>query len=355
LEAKFAEQLELPCVVVLPSARFGIWAGLRIVVPPGEAVVVPALNCGAVHEAAIRSGLDVKLVDCSQNSFFINTKEIPKTSAWILSELYGQTYDLQSESLVRPFCILDMAMTIPERQLVDRMRQSDLGLFSFGFGKPCYAGCGGIAVTRDRYLAQELRRTVRASCGEDNSLKQNFQGALVLGGRIIAHSKLLYGFARKIQSLKNNSLRRSVVEPYPTSWSQPGTEGKEWHRLPGRPELRMIVHNLSNYKEYAAYRRELESRYRTLLRSVTGIVMPPPSIGVLSHFTIRVTASKRELIRRELWRQGIDTGDIFGYPRYFDPASFPNAFRATEEIINLPMDRGVTEKHVLTIARMLVS
>jgi hypothetical protein len=118
LEARIAEQLEIPHAILLPSARFGIWAGFRANIPAGGNVAIPVLNCSAVHEAAVRSGLNTKFVDCSSDSFLIDVESMPGASAWVLSELYGQTYDLPLPSPRRPFCILDMAMTVPEKSLL---------------------------------------------------------------------------------------------------------------------------------------------------------------------------------------------------------------------------------------------
>src|SRR5262249_25458291 len=99
--------------------------------------------------------------------------------------------------------------------------------------------------------------------------------------------------------------------------------------------------------------RELEAHYRRLLRGFPKVTLPPPSSGALSHFTIRVPASEREFARERLWKQGIDTGTLFGFPSYCDSSLFPNASRASQELINLPMDPGLTMKHLNSIARTL--
>jgi dTDP-4-amino-4,6-dideoxygalactose transaminase len=346
LEATIAEQLDIPHATLLPSARFGIWAGMRLRVPAGQAVAVAVFNCGAVHEAAMRSGLETVLVDSSDASFLMDLERIPKGAAWVLSEPFGQTYDLPPGQL-RPFCILDMAMTVPEKQLLRRLRFSDLGVFSFGVGKAGYAGWGGIAVTHDKLFAQELSRMVRASCDSRLSPWLPIRRALTLGATQVAHWKILYGTARRIQSL------RPEIPPNTATWSNEETKGKEWRRLPVGTELKMVAHNFRNFSNDAAERRRLESAYRSNLQGLSGVVLPAPSEAVLSHFTIRIPAPERDATRQRLWRLGIDTGNIFGFPRYCDPAAFPNAFRCSQELVNLPMDRRLTVNDVRRIRGLL--
>jgi dTDP-4-amino-4,6-dideoxygalactose transaminase len=353
LEAGIAEQLEMPHAILLPSARFGIWAGLKLTVPTGQAVAVPVLDCSAVHEAAIRSGLDTLFVDCLDNSFLMDLERMPKASAWVLSELYGQTYNLRAGPTLRQFCILDMAMTIPEKHLLERLKPSDLGLFSFGLGKSGYAGWGGVALTRDRHLAQELRRMVRDSCVESPPPWPAIWRTLSLGARVVAHLKPFYGFARKIQSLRLHTPQVGELQPPPDNWFREGTRGREWRRLPVRPELRMVAHNFKNFARNAISRRELEAHYRRFLQGSARVALPAASQGALSHFTVRIPALERERARQRLWSHGIDTGNLFGFPRYCDPATYPHAFKASQELINLPMDRGVAVKHVRSMAMLL--
>jgi hypothetical protein len=353
LEARIADHLGIPHVVLLPSARFGIWVGLRTIVPSGQTVAVPVLNCSAVHEAAIRSGLNIKFVDCSGNSFLMDLERMPKSSAWVLSELYGQTYDLLHRRSPRPFCILDMAMTIPEKQLLNRLGPSDLGLFSFGVGKLCFAGWGGIGVTQDHHLAQELRRMVQVTCREGLSRGHAIQRTLLLAARVMAHWGPLYGFGRKIRNMLQSPRTSGRPQQLPSKWSRDGSQGPEWRRLPLRPELRMVAYNFRTLAENAVFRRELEGRYRRLLQDLPQVVLPALSQGVMSHFTIRVSAPEREKIRKRLWRHGVDTGDLFGFPSYCDPVMFPNAFKASQELINLPMDPRLTTKCIQLMARLL--
>ena len=352
LEASIAELLEMPEAILLPSARFGIWAGLRLTVPADQAVAVPALNCSAVYEAAIRSGLRAIFVDCRENSFLMDLNTMPTVSAWVLSELYGLTYELPPESLRPPFCIFDMAMTIPEKRVLERLRPSDLALFSFGLGKSGYAGWGGVALTQDKSLARELHRMVQVSCVGDFSPWLKVQRTLELGARVLAHWPPLYGFARKIQGLRHPP---SKLLTLPKNWSREGTQGEEWRRLPVRPEIRMVVHNFVNFAEDAISRRELEHTYRCLLQGLNGVVLPAPSNGALSHFTIRLPALAKEPTRQKLWKHGIDAGDVIGFPSYCNPTIFPNAFKAGQELLNLPMSQGLKLRHIQSIAKILSS
>ena len=352
LETAIADLLDMPQAIVLPSARFGIWAALKLLVPEGQAVAVPALNCSAVYEAAIRSGLHTEFADCQHGSLLMNLGTTPRVYASILSELYGQTYELTS-GMVRPaICIFDMAMTIPERHLLHRLSSSDLALFSFGLGKCGYAGWGGVALTHDRSFSRELRRIVRDSCTGKPASWFNAKRTLTLGARVMAHWSPFYRFARTFQDLRHPP-RRLLIPP--ENWHHDGTQGEEWRRLPVVPELKMLARNLKTFPANAAVRRKLEHQFRESFRGIDGITLPTPSVGVLSHFTIRVPAATKEPIRQGLWRHGIDAGDVIGLPSYCDPAVFPNAFKASQELLNLPIDPKITAGHIQTIADILSS
>jgi len=208
-------------------------------------------------------------------------------------------------------------------------------------------------VTPDSRLAQELRRMVHAFCREHPSRGRVIRRTLNLGARVVAHWEPLYGLARTIQGARRHPAPPDGIQPTPGNWLSDGTQSEEWRRLPVRPELRMAAYNFQNWAKDAVFRRELETHYRRFLHGLAEVTLPAPSQGVLSHFTIRVAASERDRIRQRLWKHGIDTGDIFGFPRYCDPAMFPHAFTASRELINLPMDRGVTVAHVRCMAGVL--
>jgi hypothetical protein len=318
LEAGIAEQLETLYAILLPSARFSIWAGLNLVFLTGQTVAVPVLNCSAVFEAAVSSGLGTVFVDCSDDSFRMDLERMPKGSASVFSELYGQTHDLQAGPVLRPFCVLDMDMMIPEKHLVARLRPSDLGLFSIGLGKSGCACWGGVALTQDRHLAQEFRRVVQEPCVGNPG--PPIWRTLRFWARVAAHSKPFYGLARKIQNLWLHLTQIVGLQPPPDSWYRESTPGKEWCQLPVRSELKLVAHNFKNFARNATSRRELEAHCRRFLQGLAGVVFPASSREVLSHFTIRIPAPERERTRKKLWRHGIDTGNLFSFPGSCDPA-----------------------------------
>ena len=352
IERLYQTSLNVGNAVWLPSARFGITNSIQLNVPKTGTVVCPVFNCGAVFHAASECGLPVQFADCQQNSFLLDTSAKPVSdSAVILSEMFGQRFSvaelrqpLVSEASSRVF---DMAMAIPTPQDMQRMKDADVTVLSFGLGKSLYAGWGGMALTHCRETAAELRRLRAAALKHAGLLSQTKWNAQLFA-RTVAHHPFIYGQIRQAKQLIHGN-RNSAEEHAFTPLSH------EWHRPPTRYSTTKSIENWHNTESFSDRRIQLCDEYSRQLQDVSAnIQLPELTQTALSHYSVRVPQHVRTTLKQHLWNHRIDVGTLFPFPQNMcHPPDFPNAANAASEVMNLPLSNQLTRKDVYHICDVI--
>ena len=119
---------------------------------------------------------------------------------------------------------------------------------------------------------------------------------------------------------------------------------------------------LPHLSRWTAERRRLAALYRDRLAGLP-IGLPPADAGcVWNQFVIRVPAARRDPLRHHLEERGIATAVYYAIPLHLQPAlsflghrpgDFPNAERAAEESLALPIFPGLTDAAVSRVADAL--
>jgi dTDP-4-amino-4,6-dideoxygalactose transaminase len=109
---------------------------------------------------------------------------------------------------------------------------------------------------------------------------------------------------------------------------------------------------LPHLARWTAERRRLAALYRERLAGLP-LGLPPPDAGcVWNQFVIRVPAARRDSLRRHLEERGITSAVYYPLPLHLQPAlaflghragDFPNAERAAEESLALPIFPGLSD------------
>jgi len=348
VESKFVEALKVPYAVLLPSARAGICWALKTAIEPGTKVICPVYTCNVVHEAVVRAGGQLHLIDTQENDFLMEQATLSSAQmgnyATVLCEIYGYTYDLsaimkktENTPLVR---IIDMAMTVPDSELTKRLQDNDIGFLSFGIGKCMYSGWGGMCFTKNKALANEVRK-IRDLSLTQNNLLVFFKRSLNILLRTLAHEQVLYGFSRKVKDIEVHVKRRNQYKKKNDCmlrWKSGEHLSPEWFVPSTCLDRNLICYNLKRAEYYYNRRISLASRYRHNLEGVAGLILPEVSDFPLSHYTIRVNTGIRCCLREYLWKQGIDIGMLFSFPKYVSKDDHPNASKIAAEVVNLPLD-----------------
>ena len=350
VEECFCEAFAISQAVLVPSVRAGIRWVLREVAAPGGPVFCPAFTCQVVHEAVVRAGRELGLVDNADGSLLMATWAIEAAlgagAPVVLCEVFGHTYDLASlpKAAGDGVRIVDMAMTVPDRDLTARLAERDVGMLSFGIGKCVYSGWGGMCFTRSPELACALRRWRDREVGRSKTTLLLRRAGQILA-RTAAHGSWLYGPLRRRQDararVRPNEPPKSGGELI-QSWRRGEHSSAEWSDPSTAIDRRLTLWNIRSAESNRLRRRSLAERYRVGLAEVQGVRLPAESAGAMSHFTIRVDSAIRRTLVRMLWQRGIDVATFFPFPCYASAASCPHAARAAEEVVNLPLSPNLT-------------
>jgi len=359
VEEAYAAGCGIAHAVWLPSARAGIAWSLQAAAYPGVAVACPAYTCKVVHEAVIRSGLPMRLVDVGTEGFLTDGAALVGEGGApvVLCELFGHTYDLAHLATLAPspprLRVVDMATMVPLPEVVGRLAASDFAVVSFGIGKSMYAGWGAMGLTRDGALAAQVRAR-RDEAVQPGGAALALRRGLVMALRTVVQHRALYR-AAKDTALAIGWLRRRIhgVEPaagLPDRWAEGRGLDAEWFAPATGLDLALIVRNLAWAAEFSRRRLALAERYRAALDGARGVVLPPASPYALSHFTVRVPPDARPALVRALWRAGVDVGTLYEFPGYLDREAFPNAARIASEVVNLPLSVDLSDADAGRIA-----
>jgi dTDP-4-amino-4,6-dideoxygalactose transaminase len=370
LEKAYADTLGVPAAILLPSVRAGIHMAIQATNGPGMLVAGPAYTCDAVHDALALSGACTRLVDLAPDSFLMPPEGILAATkpggALVLSEVYGIPYDrgmLQDGYRKGPRVrILDMAMSIPAPERMQQLEAGDVALFSFGWGKPMYAGWGGIACFQDFELADRVRE-IRDRWSKPESLGLRFRRSFSTLLQVVMNQRHLYGVSHEPHLYRLYKIATSLrnEQDRPSTTRRPGLQfapGREANALPPEWTLpttdlnrRLALHDLGHSVQNADLRRRQAEIYSGCL--VESGIMRGPRIKALpqSHFPVRVSSTVRNRMCDYLRGRGIDTSTLFPFPVHLNRDCYPHAAKAADEVVTLPLGPTIGLHEVKMVSR----
>jgi dTDP-4-amino-4,6-dideoxygalactose transaminase len=286
--------------------------------------------------------------------------------ALVLSEVYGIPYDLKILHAVYKdgpgVRILDMAMSIPAKERIQQMEARDVALFSFGWGKPMYAGWGGIACFQDLELAGKVRETrdqwaTRESFGlgflrgYSTLLRAAINQRYLYG---LWHEQHLYSFYKKVIFSRNERGPSSTAQgaaTNPVSDRAAPTLPPQWTRPMTALNRKLALYNLHHSLENADLRhRQAEIYLRSMAES--GVVSGIGSENLpQSHFPVRLPSAVRKAMCDYLRARGIDTSTLFPLPAGLSREHYPHAAKAADEVITLPLGPNITLDDVRMVSQ----
>ncbi|MET8681920.1 DegT/DnrJ/EryC1/StrS family aminotransferase [Streptomyces sp. NPDC004647] len=295
-ESEFAEYNKIARGVACSSGTTALTLALRALgVGPGDEVIVPEFTMIASAWAVTYTGATPVFVDCGDDLnidvTLIEEKITPRTKVILPVHIYGRRCDMDK--------IMDLAHEYNLRVVEDSAEAhgvrpvADIACFSLFANKIITAGEGGICLTNDPSLADQMAHLRAMAFTKDHSF---------------LHKKLAYNF-------RMTSMQAAVA-------------------LAQTEQLDAILET----------RREIERRYDEGLSGIDGITLMPPR-DVLWMYDLR--AERREELRDFLADEGIETRLFFKpmsrQPGYLNP-DWPslNASRFSEDGLYLPTHTGLT-------------
>ncbi|MFF2065401.1 DegT/DnrJ/EryC1/StrS family aminotransferase [Streptomyces sp. NPDC058200] len=296
-EEEFARYNGVAHGVACSSGTTALTLALRALgIGPGDEVIVPEFTMIASAWAVTYVGATPVFVDCGNDLnidvSLIEEKITARTKVIMPVHIYGRRCDMDQ--------IMDIAYEYNLRVVEDSAEAhgvrpvADIACFSLFANKIITAGEGGVCLTNDERLAEQMAHLRAMAFTKDHSF---------------LHKKLAYNF-------RMTSMQAAVA-------------------LAQTEQLDSILET----------RREIERRYDEGLRGVDGITLMPPR-DVLWMYDLR--AERREELRAFLAAEGIETRLFFKpmsrQPGYYD-ADWPslNASRFSEDGFYLPTHTGLTK------------
>jgi dTDP-4-amino-4,6-dideoxygalactose transaminase len=314
-------------VVGLGSGTDALWLSLTALgVGPGDEVVVPANTFIATAAAVVRAGATPRFADVSDDTLLMTADTLaaaitPRTRAVIIVHLYGQMPNMAGLAAIaqqKGIAVIEDAAQAHGAEWGGRRAGSfgTVACFSFYPAKNLGAfGDGGAVVTSRPELADEIR-------------------SLANHGR--SHGRSHHDHDRIGTNSRLDALQAIVLS------------GK-----------------LAHLDEWTERRIALAARYREQLGGCefTGAGLKLTAIAPLARhvyhlFVVRV--ARRDSVRAELARRGIQTGVHYPVPCHKQPPllrlagrPLPMAERAAGEVLSLPMFPHMTGRQVDCVCESL--
>lgn len=331
----------------------------------GTRVVLPAYSCPSVVAAILTAGLEPVLCDMREDSFLLDPDALaalvgPDTLAIVAVHLFGIPEDMASVRKAAEtqgaFIVEDATQAFGNRTAQGTGTRplgeiGDVGVWSFGRGKPLSVMSGGALTAADPTLASAVATEREAFLAESKFSERAAYAVKLLGYSVFFHPRLFW-IVRRIPGLR-------VGETYFSLDIELKTD------LPA--SRRMAALASAGFAATRECRQSLEAKYRQkLARLDDGLVLPPRAVGsdvALLRFPVIFEGTGwRDRSLRALEALGLGaTGmypqtldEIHGLKERFEPGGvFPRAASTARRLLTLPLHEHVTEDDMDVIAKVI--
>ena len=323
-EKDMADWLGLDSVCGVGSGTDALYLTLRSLgVGPGDEVITVVNTAFPTSESINMCGAEVVFVDITPGTFSIDPQAVeaaitPKTKAILPVHLYGIPADLDALMAIAQRhnipLVEDVAQAMGARYHGKRVGTiGKAGCFSFFPSKNLGTfGDGGAMASDDAELVSQVRM-------------------LASHGRFDKFTHQIAGINSRLDTMKGAQL--AICLKALDSWN--------------------------------ADRRRAADLYSELLAPYTEISCPqvPADCEPIWHLYV-IRYAQRDALRQYLTEQGIQTGLHYPKPLHLQPAyadlnlgkgSFPEAEKATSEILSLPMFPFITEAEIRTVVEAIAA
>lgn len=296
-EEEFAQYNGMDYGVSCSSGTAALTLALRALgVGPGDQVLVPEFTFVSCAWAVSYTGATPVFVDCGDDlnidASLIESKITPRTKAIMPVNVHGRRCDM--DAIMRLAFDYNLRVVEDSAEAHGVRPVGDIACFSLFANKIITSGEGGVCLTNDRRVAEQMAHLRGMAIGPEHDF---------------LHKQLAYNF-------RMTNMQAAVA-----------------------------LGQLESLDEFLAIRRRIEAYYDAGLREIREITLLPPR-DVLWMYDLR--AERRDELCAYLAEAGIETRTFFKpmsrQPMYLD-STWPslNASRFTEDGMCLPTHTGLTE------------
>ena len=290
---------------------------------PGDEVITTTYSFIATAEVCALLGLSVVFADIDPLSFNISVADVerlitPRTRAIVPVHLFGRPADMQR--------IIDVA----ERHHLFVVED---GAQAFG---------AEVSIRGERHKVCSVGHIGCTSFFPTKNL-----GCMGDGGAVFTNDDELF---RRIATIANHGAERKYHSTMVGLNSRLDTIQAAVLRI-----------KLRHLDEFISRRRWAALRYRDLLRGNDFFVCPADADGhTFNQFTLRVNYGCRDDVRAYLTSHGVASMVYFPEPIHRQPVfadyndvSLPEADKASDEVLSIPMHSELSESDIAEVARIL--
>jgi dTDP-4-amino-4,6-dideoxygalactose transaminase len=236
---------------------------------------------------------------------------------------------------------------------------ADASFFSSQWTKPVSTGLGGWVETQNRELHDALQEFRNSECVSPGLGEVLLLAAQIGVRNIVAHPRFFWAVKTMYQALYKRGLlvgtssEAELRGEMPIGYAKRMSSFQEW-----------LLHRLRSGDSLLTHRRRLAKIYDGALQSVGLPVLQVQETvdPILLRYPVRVGHKARALA--EAKKRGIELGDWYSHPidhpesleavaLGYQPGNCPEGERAGLEVVNLPMDRNLTEDSAKDIVKFL--
>ena len=286
LERRFANQVGAVHAVAAPLARTALYFVLRALIREGQAVVLSPYTISDVVNMVLCAGGRPVFADIEPDSCNISAAEVERlvednTGAVLVTHFHGLASDIER---IRGFCqrrgvplIEDCAQALGTKVAGRHVGTfGDAGIFSFGLFKCVTSFLGGMVVTDNAQLAEEVRRqTADLAFERPGALAGRAAHAAAID---LATSPPLFGaltfpMFRWARMHGHGSLERQFAFDHNPAAKDHIPE-RYLHRMTPA-QARLVLRQLDTVDAHAAERIRKAEMYYEGLRTVPQVRLPP--------------------------------------------------------------------------------
>jgi dTDP-4-amino-4,6-dideoxygalactose transaminase len=346
-EAALADRVGARYGIAFAYGRSGVIASLKALGLTQAEVIMPAYTCVVMAKAVVASGnhpvfVDIDLANYNMDMSALKRALTSQTRVVIATHMKGYPADIDAIRATvgdeRVIILEDCAQGLPTSSAGSTKLCGDLGLFSFGPGKPTCTVQGGVIVTNSSDLYARIK-AYRDKEMEGSSAKVWAKRWAWFLSSYVVFRQRTYGFLSRYR-YRANPFGNTGLGFDPSPGALPNDMAMRYANF----QARIGLAQLNKLDVMLAKRRALARLYDQELRDVTSI-HPAPIIegATYSFYTLRVPRRDEGGFKRRMASCGVSVDPSYEYVlpylrpyQSFAREEYPRAVQAAREVINLP-------------------
>ncbi|MCP4525471.1 MAG: hypothetical protein GY833_06135 [Aestuariibacter sp.] len=358
------------CGLAFTYAHAGFFALLKALDLTQAEIILPAYTCNIMPEVVVATGnvpifVDIDLADYNMNLQALKSAITTRTKVIVATHMFGYPTDIDAIREIagdEQITILeDAALVFPGSTSGSNGLRGDVGLFSFGPGKPLFTIRGGAIVTNNLSLYEKLS-TYRNDHMNHLPPREKIKRWTLLMIHYLLSKRMISSAALRLRLSKStiHNVTSRLRPPKPKNGQTRLTSSlpNDYATRYANFQARIGLGQLRKSDLVLARRRSLSKLYSEILREIPGLTPAPIIDGACySPYTVRVENRDALHFCQQMRAQGIETGTTFNYAlpglkkyRPYAQGHYPCAQQTSREVVNFPAYTALTDEQVHYIA-----